>query len=115
MQAAAFPVVQTTPCEVCHLRNDHTKDVALPEDGLEGVCKKYSANSCCGTDIADSIQKSEGTIYGPEYRWSKCYTYHAGLNATLTSNVTLSAKCASLASFDSLHYLVATLFFHIQP
>jgi hypothetical protein len=37
MQAAAFPAVETTPCEVCHLRNDHTKDVALPEKGLQGA------------------------------------------------------------------------------
>ena len=96
LQAAAFPEVETTPCEVCHLRNEHTKDVAVPEAGLEGVCAKYSANSCCGTEIATEIQESIGSTYGPEYRWDKCYFYHSSLNETLASNSTLSAKCASL-------------------
>lgn len=91
LQATAFLAIETTPCEVCHLRNDHTKDVAVAESGMEGVCQKYADNSCCSADIASSIQESAG-LYGPEYRWEKCYFYHQGLNDTLTANATLMAK-----------------------
>lgn len=109
VQAKAFPVVESSPCEVCHLRNEQTRDVATSEDGLQGVCAKYAANSCCSPETAQSIQDSTGDIYGPEYNWQKCYFYHQGLNDTLTANSTLSAKCVSSPFVRSTSYAASFL------
>jgi hypothetical protein len=85
-----FSDVETEPCQVCHLRNDHTRDVATVVPGLTGICAKYTANSCCSADTAASIDNEDG-LYSPEYRWNKCYHNFADFNATLASNATAKA------------------------
>lgn len=56
--------VEVTPCELCHLRNDHTVDVALERPGLGGVCAKYSDNACCSPKTATAIDTSKD-LYDP--------------------------------------------------
>lgn len=54
-----FADAEVRPCELCHLRNDHTADVALPRPALEGPCAKYSDNACCTPKTATAIETSE--------------------------------------------------------
>lgn len=57
-----FTDVEVTPCELCHLRNDHTVDVALARPDLEGHCAKYADNACCTPETATAIDTS-GSLY----------------------------------------------------
>ena len=59
-----FADVEVTPCELCHLRNVHTVDVALERPGLGGVCAKYSDNACCSPKTATAIDTSKD-LYDP--------------------------------------------------
>jgi len=52
------------PCELCHLRNDHSVDVAVARPALEGACAKYSDNACCSPATATAIDTSKD-LYGP--------------------------------------------------
>eukprot|EP00238_Polyblepharides_amylifera_P012429 CAMPEP_0196578826 /NCGR_PEP_ID=MMETSP1081-20130531/9170_1 /TAXON_ID=36882 /ORGANISM="Pyramimonas amylifera, Strain CCMP720" /LENGTH=327 /DNA_ID=CAMNT_0041898159 /DNA_START=106 /DNA_END=1086 /DNA_ORIENTATION=- len=73
---AAFFVVfsQARTCDVCHLRNLITKDVASPEDWPEQAhCKQYQDASCCSVETAVLIgTDGYDSYYGEEYAWDKC-------------------------------------------
>ncbi|CAD7698129.1 unnamed protein product [Ostreobium quekettii] len=58
-------------CEVCHLRNDHTKDFATPfEQPAEDFvhCRQWRDNACCTKDTVDNLF----TLYGDEDRFDRC-------------------------------------------
>ncbi|GMH34189.1 hypothetical protein BSKO_02023 [Bryopsis sp. KO-2023] len=57
-------------CDVCHLRNDHTKDFATPfeEDVSEYKnCQAYKDNACCSLSTVNRIDD----LY-PGYRFDRC-------------------------------------------
>eukprot|EP01023_Acetabularia_acetabulum_P008854 TRINITY_DN1388_c0_g1_i2.p1 TRINITY_DN1388_c0_g1~~TRINITY_DN1388_c0_g1_i2.p1 ORF type:complete len:490 (+),score=101.55 TRINITY_DN1388_c0_g1_i2:2190-3659(+) len=63
-------------CEVCHVRNEHTLDVAKPASGDLQKCAKYSQYSCCSEDTAAAISSEDPAagLYGELYSWSRCYS-----------------------------------------
>lgn len=78
-----FADPEITTCQVCHLRNDHTKDVASAEPNLDGAAAKYSTNACCAPETANAVETAG--LYGPEYVWQRCYNYHSNLTATTSA------------------------------
>eukprot|EP00892_Ulva_mutabilis_P010740 jgi/Ulvmu1/8038/UM004_0275.1 len=85
-----FAEVEVTPCELCHLRNDHTADVAIPRPALEGRCAKYADNACCTAKTATAVDTSED-LYNAAFRWDKCYQYNDTLRAARNADPELSA------------------------
>lgn len=57
-------------CDVCHLRNDHTKDFATPfEEDLSKYknCKAYKDNACCTLATVNRID----SLY-PDHKFDRC-------------------------------------------
>jgi hypothetical protein len=91
LQAPGFPPVVTKPCEICHLRNEHTEDVSAPVPNLPGACSKYAANACCSSETAAAISSDDG-LYGPAFRWNKCYLFHKGLDDKVKNDAVLAQQ-----------------------
>jgi hypothetical protein len=101
-----FPDFKLKPCEACHVRNDHTQDLALKRTGLGGPCQKYGANSCCNADVASKIT-NRVRLYETQYNWDQCYSNHPSLKTARDANATLKAsfdKCQRWFQVEECFY-----------